>query len=281
VYKSYNYSSNFKGKSINEFLSSLGYPKSIITFLKKHNNQVLVNNKPTSTNYILSENDVLTITIIEHGNPKTIPTKMDLNIVYEDDDLIIINKDANTPVHTSSYNQTTTLQNGIKYLYPDMVFHCSNRLDTDTTGLILLAKNQLVSALLATTIIDKEYQALVLGKTTSGTINKPILKIDGQLERVIDDKGKEAITHYETINNYDGFSLIKLKLETGRTHQIRVHMASISHPLLGDRLYNKDRNSFPRCALHVTHMSFIHPIKKELMVFDCPLPNDMKQFLNY
>ena len=160
-----------------------------------------------------------------------------------------------------------------------------NRLDRDTSGLTLVAKNPLSGAILSRDMKDRKisrtYTAIVCGRLeeTTGTIDKPIARKEAScIERCVDyDKGERAVTHYEVIeyNARKDLSLIRLKLETGRTHQIRVHMTSIDHPLIGDFLYNPDNNILKRQALHAGELAFIHPITRNEMSFNIPLPEDM------
>ena len=210
--------------------------------------------------------------------------------VYEDDDILVVDKPADTPIHPSIGNYENTLANGIAWYFEQkgepFVYRCINRLDRDTTGLIVLAKHALSAAVLSQAMRSREihrtYQAFALGETAaSGTIDAPIARLNGSLiQRTVDfASGERSVTHYRTLAHCSVFSHLELNLETGRTHQIRVHMAYIGHPLLGDTLYNKTPGTFPRQALHSASLSFVHPITGEPLNFHAPLPEDMQNLL--
>ena len=210
--------------------------------------------------------------------------------VYEDDDILVVDKPADTPIHPSIGNYENTLANGIAWYFEQkgepFVYRCINRLDRDTTGLIVLAKHALSAAVLSQAMRSREihrtYQAFALGETAaSGTIDAPIARLNGSLiQRTVDfASGERSVTHYRTLAHCSVFSHLELNLETGRTHQIRVHMAYIGHPLLGDTLYNKTPGTFPRQALHSASLSFVHPITGEPLTFHAPLPEDMQNLL--
>ena len=201
----------------------------------------------------------------------------------------MIDKPAGMPVHPSQGHYENTLANAIAWYYRNeetpFVFRAVNRLDRDTSGLILLAKNPYSSCILSEAVKDhaihREYAAVVSGKTdSSGTIDLPIARKDGStIERVCDPKrGEAAVTHYQTIayNKDADLSFIRLLLETGRTHQIRVHMKAIGHPLPGDFLYCPDYRLIDRQPLHSTYLSFSHPATGEKLEFSAPLPQDMQ-----
>ena len=219
-----------------------------------------------------------------------LPRPVPFSVVYEDEDILIVDKPADTPIHPSIGNYENTLANGIAWYFAQkgepFVYRCINRLDRDTTGLIVLAKHALSAAVLSQAMrfreIHRTYQAFALGWTDeSGTIDAPIARLDGSLiQRTVDfAAGERSVTHYRTLAHYPGFSRLELNLETGRTHQIRVHMAYIGHPLLGDTLYNETPGSFPRQALHSASLSFVHPITGESLTFHAPLPTDMQNLL--
>ena len=205
---------------------------------------------------------------------------------------MVVNKPAGMPVHPSQGHYGNTLANGIAgYMESkgvDFVFRAVNRLDRDTSGLLLIAKHMLSSCILSDQVKDhaihREYTAIVCGKTDArGTIDAPIARKDGStIERIVDpEHGETAVTHYETLsyNANTDLSYIRLLLETGRTHQIRVHMKHIGHPLPGDFLYNPDYRYINRQALHSAYLRFVHPITGETMEFTAPLPEDMETIL--
>ena len=278
----------FKGKNILSFLKHHQYSSPIITHLKRTERGILLNNEWGRVRDILHENDILTITLIETTTSDNIvPSPLTLSILYEDDDLMVINKKADTPIHPSQGNYDNTLANAVAYLYQErkepFVYRCMNRLDKDTTGLLILAKNMYSASLLSTMIknreVHREYLAIATGFVPyQGIIDKPIGRVDGStIEREVNlITGDPARTHFKRLAYKNGYSLVSLKLETGRTHQIRVHMKSIGHPLPGDFLYNPDYSIIQRQALHSYRLSFAHPITKELLVFTAPLPEDMR-----
>lgn len=251
---------------------------------------ILVNNKKIKSNYKLRENDVITVIMKEPKELEVTPENIDLDIVYEDEDLIVVNKPKGLVVHPAPGNYSGTLVNGLLYHCKDLsgingvirpgIVH---RIDKDTSGILVIAKNDESHNELAKQFKDhsikREYYALVEGKFSKleGTIDKPIGRNKkDRLKMGIVEDGKRAVTHYEVIEQYNkGVSLVKCRLETGRTHQIRVHMASIAHPLVGDLVYGnkKPKININGQVLHAKTLGFIHPRTKEYMEFDSNLPN--------
>lgn len=276
------------GKKIFDFLKGNGYSHAVITQLKKIPESILLNGKWEYMNTLLHDGDILTIHFEEkNGSASIVPTALPLAICYEDEDILVINKASDMPIHPSMNNFDNTLANAVCYYYKKQgipyTFRCVNRLDRDTTGLTILAKHLISSAILNDEVsgreINREYIAIVEGKTDDiGTIDAPIGRKDGStIERQIDRmQGERAVTHYQRLSYRDGLSLLRLKLETGRTHQIRVHMKSIGHPLIGDFLYYPDFSKIKRQALHSYRLSFSHPITKKPLEFTAPLPEDMQ-----
>jgi 23S rRNA pseudouridine1911/1915/1917 synthase len=210
--------------------------------------------------------------------------------VYEDEDILVLNKPSDTPIHPSQGNYDNSLANGVKYYYDKQgikfVFRCINRLDRDTTGLVVIAKNMLSGAALNLAMVNRQihrtYLAVVKGELPEeGTIDFPIARKDGStVERCVDfDCGEHAVTHFERVEKNEKYSLARIWLETGRTHQIRVHMNAIGHPLPGDFLYHNDRSEIGRQALHSWRLEFVHPVTGEMMQFEQPLPEDMRKLL--
>lgn len=273
------------------FLTEQGFSHGVITHLKRTEKGLLLNGEWAYVRDILHTGDTLTVQVIENESSENIvPTAIPLNIVYEDEDLLIINKEANTPIHPSQGNYDNTLANGLAYYFQQkgesFTYRCINRLDRDTTGLLIIAKHMYSASLLSDMVqereIHREYLAIATGTVPSeGTIVAPIARVDGStIERCVDEeKGEYACTHYKTIATKNGYSLVSLKLETGRTHQIRVHMKHIGHPLPGDFLYNPDYSVISRQALHSHRLKFIHPITGTDMDFIAPLPEDMERIL--
>ena len=208
-----------------------------------------------------------------------------LDIVYEDEDILVINKAADMPVHPSIGNYDNTLANGVAWYFKEkgqhFVYRCINRLDRDTTGALILAKNPYSAAVLSAQMkqrqIRRTYLAIVQGiAPEQGTIDAPIGRAaDSTIERQVDfANGESAVTHYERLATYHSYSLIELHLETGRTHQIRVHMKYIGHPLPGDFLYNPDYRIIKRQPLHSFQLEFAHPVTGENMCITAPVPED-------
>lgn len=273
--------------TIREYLSLKGYPNAVFVQLKKTPESVLLNGVWAYMRTKLSAGDELFIRLEEStSSAHILPVSMPLSICYEDEDILAVNKPAQMHVHPSLNHYDHTLANAVCGYYNDQeipyTFRCVNRLDRDTTGLTLIAKHMLSSAILSTAAarreISREYIAIASGKTPeSGTIDAPIGRVAGStIERQIDfENGERAITHYRRLAYHDGLSLLSLHLETGRTHQIRVHLKSIGHPLIGDFLYNPTDTTIKRQALHSYRLTFSHPITGESFVLTAPLPDDM------
>lgn len=276
--------------TIGSYLKEKGYPHAVMVHLKKTPESILLNGQWEYVNTPLHTGDLLEIKLIENDSSEKIPPIFaPFSIIYEDEDILVVDKPANMPVHPSLNHYENTLANAVCYYYANQgipyTFRCVNRLDKNTTGLTILAKHMLSSAILsqdvATKSIQREYLAIVQGETeTSGTIDAPIGRKDAStIEREINyETGERAVTHYRKIDTKNGYTLLSLVLETGRTHQIRVHMTSIGHPLIGDFLYNPTSCELPRQALHSHKLTFLHPITKEPLEFIAPLPKDMADF---
>ena len=259
--------------TIREYLSLKGYPNAVFVQLKKTPESVLLNGVWAYMRTKLSAGDELFIRLEEStSSAHILPVSMPLSICYEDEDILAVNKPAQMPVHPSLNHYDHTLANAVCGYYNDQeipyTFRCVNRLDRDTTGLTLIAKHMLSSAILSTAAarreISREYIAIASGKTPeSGTIDAPIGRVAGStIERQIDfENGERAITHYRRLAYHDGLSLLSLHLETGRTHQIRVHLKSIGHPLIGDFIYNPTDTTIKRQALH----SYRFPSQENLL----------------
>lgn len=289
---SYTITNKNKADTIGAFLRDAGYSRRILIELKQNPEQICLNGTPPWLNTPLQIGDTLTLFLPDEPvSSDILPVNLPIDIVYEDEDLIILNKATGMPVHPSQGHHENTLANALAYRFASrgehFVFRAVNRLDRDTTGLLLIAKHKIsgafLSAMTAKKEIRREYLALVAGKPEeSGTIDLPIARKDGStIERCIDmDHGEHAVTHYRCLDYRDdlGCSLVRLRLETGRTHQIRVHMKAIGHPLLGDFLYNPDYRFIGRQALHSYTVAFRHPITGEAMEFTAPMPEDFSFF---
>ncbi|QFJ54946.1 RluA family pseudouridine synthase [Pseudobutyrivibrio xylanivorans] len=281
------------GLPIDKYLKTQGYSSANITAVKKMPNNVVVNDEWVHMNRRLSSGEILTVNIHEEESSEKIPpVEIPLDIVYEDEDIIVINKPAGLPIHPSLNHYEDSLANGLAYYYASQgkpfIFRCANRLDKNTSGLTVIAKH-LVSANILSTMVKnrefhREYYAIVREclEPVSGTIDAPIGRVDDSIiTRQVDfENGERAVTHYKVIKEENGHSLVSIHLETGRTHQIRVHFKYIGHPLIGDHLYNPDMEYMQRQALHSHKIEFRHPITKKAMEFVAPLPNDMSEIFN-
>ena len=286
----YKIPSDFKDRSISDYLSFLGYSSQNKTELKKIPESVMLNGVWSYMTDKLKEGDTLVIKVEEEvSSPNIVPRQLPLNIVYEDEDILVVNKSGDMPIHPSQNHYEDTLANAVMYYYNAQgipyVFRCLNRLDRETSGLTVMAKNMVSGAILSRMVMNREmhreYIALVEGETEeSGMIDKPIGRKEGStIERKIDyEKGEHAVTHYKRLS-YDekkNVSKLLLWLETGRTHQIRVHMTSEGHPLLGDGIYNPTNHQMGRQALHSYRLTFRHPITGKEMEFTADVPEDMR-----
>lgn len=288
---------------IYDFLCHHGYSRHIRTWLKQHPGSVRLNGEEALFYFPLKNGDLLEISLEEeHSSENIVPVDLPIHIIYEDEDLMVIDKPADMPVHPSIGNYENTLANAAAWYFHrqdiPFVFRCINRLDRDTTGLLILAKHMLSGAILSDQMkkraIHRTYLAITEGKTDhAGTIDSPIGRTDQSLilRQVDHENGDSACTHYlqkcwhpktfypETLPvPQDGLSLVQLQLETGRTHQIRVHMTSIGHPLIGDTLYNPETALMNRQALHSYRLAFTHPVTGVSLEFTSPLPEDMVEF---
>lgn len=262
--------------------------------MEKH---VFLNNVCVDTRFAVSKNDIITVNLdFEEESENIVSTQMNLDIVYEDDAFLILNKPAGIAVHPSVLHYEDSLSNGVKYYFKKIGLKRKirpvNRLDLNTSGLIIFAKNEYIQECLiqqmASNLFKKEYIAIAIGRfeNSKGTINLPIARKENSIiERCVSiSDGQTAITDYEVLQeieiNSEYFSVVKCHLQTGRTHQIRVHMSAIGHPLIGDTLYgiSSPSNLIDRQALHSYKISFVHPILKKTLEFTSNLPDDMKIF---
>lgn len=261
-------------------------------FIKKAaiEKRITVNDCAVKMNYVLRLKDRVEIDTFRKEEQDITPEKMDIDVIYEDQDLIVVNKPAGIVVHPTRSYPEGTLANGLLYYFKERGEKCIvrlvSRLDMDTSGLILIAKNQFSHMSLARDMkldtFKKGYLAVVQGnlKEKYGTIDLPIYKQENNIRRVIDDRGQRSITHYEVVESFAQGELVKLQLETGRTHQIRVHLNSIGHPILGDTLYgDEDNNIIARQALHAYKLTFPHPRTDKIIELSTDLPEDIKNLI--
>ena len=262
----------------------------LIKDLKKYKEGIQVNGEHKRVVDLVAKGDILKITIRDTASENIVPTDIPLDIVYEDEDVLVINKLPNMPTHPSMGNYENSLANGVMYYYKskgeERVFRAVNRLDKDTSGLMAVAKNSYIHARLGEEIQKKElkrkYMCIVCGDVErDGTVDAPIRRADGSvINRIVAPDGQRAVTHYRVIKRYGEYTLLEMKLETGRTHQIRVHMAYIGHPLVGDWLYGtEDHNIAKRQMLHSCYLCFTHPITGQIMDFKDEMAEDMRAFI--
>lgn len=279
-----------EGRKIGDFLREKGYSRHLLRQLKETEDGLLRNAQPTFTTVALKAGDRIRVRLLEkaEGSEAIMPAPLPFEIVYEDEDLLVVNKPADMPIHPSFQNHGNTLADALTWHYQqyreDFVYRCINRLDRDTTGLLIVAKHLLSASILSDMVgkreIHREYLAIVKGiPPENGTISAPIGRKKGSaiLREVNFETGEPAVTHFARLEIRNGLSLVSLKLETGRTHQIRVHMGYIGCPLIGDYLYYPECSRISRQALHSHHLSFLHPITGKALSFTAPLPEDMEK----
>lgn len=265
----------------------------LLTFLKKNSLILYNNDKITNLNILARLNSTVTVDLnFEEDNNNIVPIKMDLKIIYEDEALLIIDKPAGIPVHPSILHYTNSLSNGVKYYFDSINLKKKirpvNRLDRNTSGIVIFAKNQYIQECLIHQMQTKEfkktYLAVVEGhlKKLNGTIDAPITRKENNIiERCVAENGEKSITHYKVLKqNFEkNYDIVECLLETGRTHQIRVHLSYIGHPLIGDTLYGNNSKYISRQALHAYKVEFIHPITNKLTQFTSDLPKDFVSFI--
>ena len=284
----YRYIVNDGGKMVIDYLSSFHLGKEKIKYFNQ-SNTIYINNKESNLKTILNKGDEL---VLVNNDKLTLkPMAKKINILYEDDYLLIINKPVNIVIHSDgNENCDNTLSNAVAYYYKnkgyDIPVRYVHRLDKDTTGIIIFAKDPLTEAYLANLIetrsLHRDYLAIVSGKIKNDqVINKPIGRdrhVNGKYR--ISESGKEAITFVKVIETKEKYSLVRLSLKTGRTHQIRVHLSSIGHPILGDKLYGGNLNLIQRQALHSYYVKF-KSIDDKLIEVYAKLPFDMEKIVKF
>lgn len=289
-----------EGERLDKYLNTI-YPDFSRSFFQKliKDKQILINDVPEKANYRLKEDDVVSVTFPDAVETQILPQDIPLDILYEDDDVLVINKPKRMVVHPSAGHYTDTLVNAIMYHCKDSLSGINgeirpgivHRIDMDTTGSLIVCKNDDSHVKIAEQIknhsCNRIYVGIVSGtiKEDEGTIDAPIGRhpIDRKKMAINEKNGKPAITHYKVLERFDGYTYVQFKLETGRTHQIRVHMASINHPLLGDELYYNGKSKFKNLqgqCLHARTIGFVHPKTNKYMEFSAPLPNYFEKLLN-
>ena len=283
----YQITENERGTTVLDFLRKKGFSRHILSSMKADKEALTRNGQRIGGREQLLAGDYFRVRLLETvDSDGIIPVSMPLSILYEDEDILVINKPADMPVHPSIGNYTNTLANGVA-AYLDAKdehspFRCINRLDRDTSGTLILAKNAFSAAVLSTQMrnrqIRRTYLAVVEGITPpNGTISAPISRVDDSvIERHVDFlRGEPAVTHYERLETKNEYSLLEIHLETGRTHQIRVHMGYIGHPLPADYLYHPEYDCFKRQPLHSLQLEFRHPVTDKPMCLLAPVSEDM------
>ncbi|MCI6242774.1 MAG: RluA family pseudouridine synthase [Agathobacter sp.] len=288
-----------EGERLDKYLSMI-YPDFSRSFFQKliKNGQVKVNDIPEKSSYSVREEDIICVTIPDAVQTSIEPENIPLDILYEDDDVLIVNKPKGMVVHPSAGHYSGTLVNGIMYHCQDSLSGINgeirpgivHRIDMDTTGSLIVCKNDESHIHIAQQIkahtVNRIYVGIVCGnvKEDEGTIEGTIGRHPTERKKMAINvkNGKPAITHYKVLERFGNYTYMQFKLETGRTHQIRVHMAGIGHPLLGDTLYSSGRSPFKHLqgqTLHAQTIGFIHPRTGEYMEFSAPLPEYFEKLL--
>ncbi len=258
--------------------------------------RIFVNKEAVRMRKVLHTGDIVEVKLERVESQNIIPEKMELNIVYEDEDILVLNKPPYTVVHPTRGYPTGTLANGVLYYFNETNQNCIvrlvSRLDMDTSGLIIIAKNQYAHMALSKEMqlnhLEKRYLAVVHGhlQKEEGTIDLPIFKPEDEesiFKRIIDERGQRSITHYKVVKKFKDATLVECLLETGRTHQIRVHLSHIGHPIYGDTLYGygeEEKELIPRQALHAYGLDFKSPRTKEKLSLRAELPEDILNLIN-
>lgn len=251
-----------------------------------------VNNEKVKLNYVLKEGDIIKVDVEKDETQDIQGENLNIEVVHEDEDLLIVNKPPFMVVHPTKRHQSGTLANGIIYHFrknnDSSIVRLVSRLDRDTSGLIMIAKNQFSHMNLAKSMekneVKKSYLAIIHGHLDKeeGTIDLPIGRLENEtIRRGVTEDGQRSVTHYKVIESYERGSLLELVLETGRTHQIRVHLSHIGHPIYGDTLYGEEDDSdlIERQALHAYGLKVPHPRSGSILDFHSELPEDMKKLL--
>ncbi len=275
------------GKKIKVILKNkLDISASVLTELKKYPDGIMLNKESVFATHVAMENDVISITLQDKKSPNIVPNDLPLDIIYEDDDLLVVNKPRLMPSHPSQNHHDDTLANAVMYRYSDFTFRIITRLDKNTSGVVVIAKNKICASRLTKQMtqskIQKEYIAICHGipKNKKGTINSPISRKENSvIMREVNPDGKEAVTKYETILTKDNLSLLHIKPITGRTHQIRVHLSYIGNPIYGDDMYGSPISD-TKCLLHCQKVTLTHPETSKKISFEAKAPKDMEFIYN-
>ena len=258
--------------------------------------RIFINNEVVKMNRVIKNGEIIKIDLEKEESQNIAPEKIDIDIVYEDEDILVVNKKPFMVVHPTKTYQSGTLANGVINYFMESNQNCIvrlvSRLDMNTSGLIIIAKNQFSHGMLSKAMsenkVEKRYLAIVHGifKEKQGTIDKPIYRpegIENGNRRVVDERGQRSITHYKVVEEFSDSSLVECKLETGRTHQIRVHLSYLGHPIYGDVLYGDGDNEgdlIERQALHAYGLDFKSPRTEKELSLRADLPDDMKGLID-
>jgi len=285
-----------EGTKIREYLKTeLGLSTRLIRSASI-NKKIFVNDQVVKMNRVLTSGEIIKIDLEKDESQDIAPEKMDIDVVYEDEDILVVNKKPFMVVHPTKSYQSGTLANGIINYFAESNQNCIvrlvSRLDMNTSGLIIIAKNQFSHGMLSKEMsenkVEKRYLAIVHGimKEKQGTIDLPIYKpeeVENGTKRIIDERGQRSITHYKVVEEFKEASLVECKLETGRTHQIRVHLNHLGHPIYGDTLYGygeEEEELIKRQALHAYGLNFKSPRTGEELALRAELPEDMKDLIS-
>ncbi|MDN0191239.1 RluA family pseudouridine synthase [Bacillus stercoris] len=279
------------GMTVKEYAGELGISKRLLTDIKFGGGDLLINGEHVTVKAILKEGDLLIVKFPEEQVSETLLAEpVQLDILYEDEHVLVINKQPYVSSIPSREHPSGSIANGIIHHYQKngvkATVHLVTRLDRDTSGVMLVAKHRLAHSILSSAqkngLVKRRYAAVVHGRMAQmeGTVDAPIGRHpDSIIERTVTPDGQKAVTHFYVTCAHDDMSSVTLQLETGRTHQIRVHMSYLGHPLCGDTLYGGTRRDIGRQALHSEHLSFIHPLTQENMTFHASLPQDMRELI--
>lgn len=283
----YSIDESFHGRQVQQFLKYKGFSRSIITSLK-HEDRLQLNGRHARTVDLLEKGDVVTVILQDKTDIVPNPS-LDIPIAYNDDDIVVFEKPPFMPVHPSLKHYDDTLANYFTALYPEYSFRSINRLDRNTSGLVLVAKNKLSAARLsgdARFHPQKKYFAVVSGDVSekygsTGEIIAPIARIsDSIINREVREDGQFAHTKFRVVKSNSEMSFLEIFLVTGRTHQIRVHFSWAGYPLIGDDLYGGNIELLDRQALHCGEMSFVHPTNDKRVVVKSAFPDDMQKIID-
>ncbi len=280
-----------EGLRIDQVLRAVGFSRHLLIQLKKVSGSICLDHEPVFVVEHVAAGQHLTVNLASvRRSSDIIACPLPLDIVYEDPDCLVLNKPAGVPVHPSQGHYSDTLCNALAYAAQQekepFSAHAIGRLDRDTSGLVLFARHELAACILSEAMrqrrIHREYRAICTGLLPeSGTISAPIARAhDSTIERVVAEHGEPAVTHFQRLDYRNGYSLAAVRLETGRTHQIRVHMKHIGHPLPGDFLYNPSDRIIARQALHSCRLDYVQPLTGEHIHLTAPLPPDMHRILS-